>query len=91
MACGLPPVVSDIPSFRSLTGDGTVGKLWPRNDARQLAEALVSICRLPKSALRQSVRAHFDQELSFEAVGRKLLAAYQRMMHRNTLHASARP
>ena len=40
LACGLPPVVTDIPSFRSLTGPGAVARLWPCGDARALCDAL---------------------------------------------------
>ena len=39
LACGLPPVVTDIPSFRSLTAAGAVGALWPCGDARALGDA----------------------------------------------------
>jgi glycosyltransferase involved in cell wall biosynthesis len=77
LACGLPPVVSDIPSFRSLTGGGNVGALWPCDDAQRFAAALVSVAVRPRFALRAAVRAHFERELSFEAVGRKLVAAYR--------------
>lgn len=41
MACGAPPVVTDIPSFRTLTGE--VGRLWPPGDAEALAEVLRSL------------------------------------------------
>ncbi len=33
LACGVTPVITDIPSFRALTCDGSVGKLWPCGDA----------------------------------------------------------
>ena len=59
LACGLPPVVTDIPSFRSLTGGGAVGKLWPCDDPRALCEALVGARFDP--ATRAAVRAHFDR------------------------------
>lgn len=80
MACGLPPVVSDIPSFRSLTGGGAVGRLWQCDDSQQLAAALIAISAMSKTSLRESVRAHFERELSSAALGRKLLAAYQQML-----------
>jgi len=76
LACGLPPVVTDIPSFRSLTGLGKVGALWPRGDARKLCENLLSVAAQPPAPTRAAVRAHFDNELSFDAVGRKLASAY---------------
>jgi len=77
LACGLPPVVTDIPSFRSLTGAGTVGKLWPCNDPLALCQALKSIASRGGSKMRATVRAHFERELSFNALGVKLMAMYE--------------
>ena len=74
LACGVVPVVTDIPSFRALTGNGSVGRLWPRSDAVRLAEALVDVASNRTS--QQQVRAHFDATLSFEAVGRRWADAY---------------
>jgi glycosyltransferase involved in cell wall biosynthesis len=76
LACGLPPVVTDIPSFRSLTGAGSVGALWPRGNARKLCENLLSVAAQPREPARAAARARFDSELSFDAVGRKLASAY---------------
>jgi glycosyltransferase involved in cell wall biosynthesis len=80
LACGLPPVVTDIPSFRALTGDGRVGALWPRGDAKAMCTALLSVASGSRGAMRTAVRAHFDGELSFQAVGRKLITAYERAL-----------
>jgi glycosyltransferase involved in cell wall biosynthesis len=77
LACGLPPVVSSIPSFRSLTGQGAVGRLWPCGDSHALCEALLSIAGTIGSGLRAAVRAHFDRELSFAALGLKLSTIYE--------------
>jgi glycosyltransferase involved in cell wall biosynthesis len=74
LACGLPPIVTDIPSFRSLTGGGAVGALWPRGDARALCEALAS-ARFDAET-RAAVRTHFDRELSLDSLGKKLAAMY---------------
>jgi glycosyltransferase involved in cell wall biosynthesis len=74
LACGLPPIVTDIPSFRSLTAGGTVGALWPCGDPQALCEALASARFDP--AARAAVRAHFDRELSLDSLGRKLAAMY---------------
>ncbi|HEX2492545.1 MAG TPA: glycosyltransferase family 4 protein [Steroidobacter sp.] len=88
LACGLPPVVTDIPSFRSLTGGGAVGTLWPCGDAPYFSEALVEINRRPRHELRLATRAHFDREISFEAVGRKFAAAYADVAQRMPSHSS---
>jgi glycosyltransferase involved in cell wall biosynthesis len=80
LACGLPPVITDIPSFRALTGDGAVGKLWRCGDSRQLCNALLSVASQSRQELRMQARALFDKELSFEALGRKLSAAYRQLL-----------
>jgi glycosyltransferase involved in cell wall biosynthesis len=77
LACGLPPVVTDIASFRALTGAGSVGQLWPCADANALCAALIKLAAVGGPCARAAVRAHFDRELSFAAVGAKLAAMYQ--------------
>ncbi|HEY0938964.1 MAG TPA: glycosyltransferase family 4 protein [Steroidobacter sp.] len=82
LACGLPPVVTDIPSFRSLTDQARVGRLWTCGDARSLRESLLSIASRLGPELRVLTRQQFDAELSFAAVGRKLKAAYEDLVAR---------
>jgi len=77
LACGLPPVVTDIPSFRSLTGNGAVGKLWACDDPVALCAAIRTVAARTDLEARAAVRAHFDRELSFDSVGRKLAAMYE--------------
>ena len=76
LACGLPPLVTDIPSFRVLTGNGSVGRLWRTGDGPSLCSALLQLSAHATLADRAAVRAHFERELSFEALGRKLTAVY---------------
>lgn len=75
LACGATPVVTNIPSFRALVGE--VGLLWPRGDARALADALVRSATLRPSPAE--VRRHFDQSLSLQAVGRRWADAYAQL------------
>jgi glycosyltransferase involved in cell wall biosynthesis len=77
LACGLVPVVTDIPSFRTLTGGGKVGMLWPCGNAAALSSALLAIAERPREQTRAAVRAHFTSEISFKAVGRKLSVMYE--------------
>lgn len=74
MACGAVPMVTDIPSFRALTGCGRIGELWPRGNAARLADALQRAAHHRPS--REQVRAYFDETLSFAAVGRRWAQAY---------------
>jgi glycosyltransferase involved in cell wall biosynthesis len=78
IACGVTPVLTDIPAFRALTGNGRIGHAWPCGDAARLAEALF---RAASERVRpEQVRAHFDATLSFEAVGRLWADAYARVL-----------
>jgi glycosyltransferase involved in cell wall biosynthesis len=76
LACGLPPVVTDIPSFRSLTGAASVGWLWPCDDAQALCQGLCTMACRAGPPMRAEVRDHFERELSFAALGSKLAKMY---------------
>jgi glycosyltransferase involved in cell wall biosynthesis len=82
LACGLPPVVTDIPSFRSLTAAGTVGALWACGDAQGFSQALQATARRSGAQMRLKVRAHFERELSFDALGAKLATLYEDVLAR---------
>jgi glycosyltransferase involved in cell wall biosynthesis len=77
MACGAVPVVTDIPSFRAMTGGGAVGALWPAGDAGAFAAALVR-CAGPERGIRSDqVRARFSRHLSWPVVGREAMRIYR--------------
>lgn len=84
LACGLPPVITRIPSFQALTAQGKVGALWNCDDPTAFREAVLSVARQPGSETRAAARRHFDQELSSDAVGRKFVAAYERLATRSS-------
>jgi glycosyltransferase involved in cell wall biosynthesis len=77
MACGAAPVVTDIPSFRALSGHGRVGAIWKPGDAESLADALARVAAEPRVALRAQVRGRFAQALSWQAVGCRAVAIYR--------------
>jgi glycosyltransferase involved in cell wall biosynthesis len=75
-ACGAIPVVTGIPAFRVITGNGTRGALWPPGDAVGLAHALLELGGRDLVALRADLAVHFAKELSWTAVGRRALDIY---------------
>ena len=79
LACGLPAVVTDIPSFRRLTGDGAVAALTPPGDFGVMSQAIVAWWERSRRGERDAVRAHFERHLSFAAVGAGLRAAYEQL------------
>ena len=80
LACGATPIVSDIPAFRAITANGTVGALCKPADASAFAGALVTLTRGSIKNARAKAIGHFQSELSFPTLGRKLLAAYSTLV-----------
>ena len=78
LACGVAPVVSDIPSLRRIVGDA--GALVPPSDANALADAIVEQARRDPEARRAAARARFESALSYDHVGRELRRAYETMI-----------
>jgi glycosyltransferase involved in cell wall biosynthesis len=76
LACGVPPVVTDIPSFRKLTDQGRVGRLFPRGDDVALAAQALALAELPREAMAAAARAWFEQALSFDVLAGELEGIY---------------
>lgn len=79
LSCGLIPVVTGIPSFRQLAGE-EFGFYWSPGDVSGCAKAILEAAARKTECDRADIRAHFEQELSFSAIGRKALAAYGKLM-----------
>jgi glycosyltransferase involved in cell wall biosynthesis len=88
MATGLTPIVTDIPPSRALIGNESVGALWRCGDPQSLCSALRRGAAELATRPRARVRAHFDQELSSAALGRKWSAAYHSVVEQRS-HAAA--
>jgi glycosyltransferase involved in cell wall biosynthesis len=84
MACGVVPVVTDIPSFRAMTDGGRIGACWPPGDCKAFAEALVRVMRLPIAVLSEKASRFFEQNLSYSAISHRAIRAYQELATRRT-------
>lgn len=78
MACGVIPIVTDIPPFRVIAGD--CGVRWSPGDAASLADALVAAARLDREREVARVREHFERELTWDAIAAKTIAAYRTLL-----------
>lgn len=65
LACGVVPVLTDIPSFRAMTGGGEIGVLFPRGDAAALADGVLALGRARLPQMAERVRGHFEARLSY--------------------------
>ncbi len=75
MACGLVPVVTDIPPFRTIAG--AAGVFWPSGNAAALSSALVDACSRELSGQREKVQRQFADVLSWEAIGSQTVTTYR--------------
>ena len=80
MACGVQPVVPDIPAFAALTGRGACGVLWAPGDAESCAQALRRAGQGERSRAR--IRDYFNRTLTWPHIGRAALEAYHTIAHR---------
>ena len=72
MSCGCIPIVTNIPSFRRMTGPGKCGLLFSPGNEKELLEALLAISKMDVVEGRKSALKQFNEEFSFEAIGRKI-------------------
>jgi glycosyltransferase involved in cell wall biosynthesis len=77
MSCGCIPIVSDIPSFRMLTGAGRFGRLFAIGDADDLAHVALSVAPGERESLSMIVQDYFERELSFAAMARQVDGVYR--------------
>lgn len=73
MSCGCIPIVTDIPAFRTMTGYGKCGLLFPPGDEERLSATLMESMQLDPAHERQKVLDQFRHELSFTAIARTLI------------------
>ncbi len=74
MSCGCIPVVTDIPSFRMMTANGEYGLLYKAGNEHNLLSALLKTTEMDIAKKRFDVLEQFKNQLSFEAIARKINA-----------------
>lgn len=82
MACGVVPVLTDIPSFRGLTDDGRIGALWECGNAASLAAALERVSASSLDEQRTAAQRFFEAQFSWPAIGRRAMTIYREVSER---------
>ncbi len=83
MALGIPSVASDIPGNRALVESGTHGRLTPPDDPPALTRAIVAHHLDPDAeAMARAARTRVEAEYSIQAVARRHLALFDRLIAR---------
>lgn len=72
MSCGCIPILTNIMSFRRMTGPGRCGFLYEPGNDKSLLQILLQTSELNQEAEREKVLHQFKTELSFEAIAKKI-------------------
>ena len=70
MSCGCIPVLTDIKSFRKITGRGKCGFLYQVGNEKELLSILTQTSQLDLQKEKSKVLQQFREELSFDAIAR---------------------
>lgn len=72
MACGCIPVITDIPPYRKITGNGKAGFLYPSGNAGALSTLLNTIGSLNYEELSANTLNYFNKNLTFKNIANDL-------------------
>src|SRR5687768_6164670 len=72
MSCGCIPLLTDIKSFRKITGRGKCGLLYKPGEEKELLSLLLQTQQLDLEKEKTKVLQQFREELSFDAIARKI-------------------
>lgn len=80
MACGCIPVITDIPPFRKITGNGKYGYLYKAGDDGAL---YITLCSLEEAYIIscEDVIQHFNQTLSFNRIAEDVYSLCSLLVH----------
>jgi glycosyltransferase involved in cell wall biosynthesis len=77
MHCRCIPVVTDIPSFRKITAEGTAGFLFEPGNPESCYKAMVLALSVDRKSMNEKVKHHFVQNLSFEAIAKQMMRSLE--------------
>ena len=83
MSCGCIPILSNIISFRRMTGPGKCGLLYEPGKADELLNALTKTNDMDMDREKKRVLEQFRNELSFKAIARKIEGVIHSIDKRN--------
>jgi glycosyltransferase involved in cell wall biosynthesis len=80
MACGVVPVVTDIPSFRAMTDGGRIGACWRPGSSDSFVDKFLGVMNQPLRQLSYETHSFFQSQLSYQAIARDSMRAYRELL-----------
>jgi glycosyltransferase involved in cell wall biosynthesis len=72
MSCGCIPIVTNIPSFKKITGDGKYGFLFTPGETDELLKILCDLKSINREEFSKNVRQYFSSKLSYKNIAEDL-------------------
>lgn len=82
MASGCIPILTDILSFRKMTGSGKCGLLYEPGNDKALLQSLLQAEKMDIEKERDKILKQFKEELSFEAIAKRINELVARLSDR---------
>lgn len=80
MACGCIPLVTDIPSFSTITENGQYGFLYEKGDSNALLELLIKTRTINQKEHSEKIIRYFNSHLSFSSIAENLYAICKQLV-----------
>ncbi|MBS1742136.1 MAG: glycosyltransferase family 4 protein [Bacteroidetes bacterium] len=80
MACGCIPIVTDIPSFRKITGEGESGLLYPAGNVAALVQIFKNLHAINREQFSAEVLHYFKTNLSFKNIADDTIRVIEQVM-----------
>ena len=82
LSFGCIPVVTNIPSFRVMTDDGKLGKLWQPGDAGSLVNAVKEVLQKPVKSEAEKCIDFYVGNLTFDAIALTAIEHYKTIIEK---------
>lgn len=82
MSCGCIPILSNIPSFRAMSGNGECGALFSPGNPDDLRDKLTISDTMNISLERKKVLERYERTMSAKAISQKMISVCQEVLKR---------
>ena len=80
MACGVVPIVTDIPSFRTITNNGFIGGLWDCGDVQSFYNISKKVINRTLENESKKALNFYSKNLSYSAIALKAKSFYENIL-----------
>ncbi|MGC4036816.1 MAG: glycosyltransferase family 4 protein [Chitinophagaceae bacterium] len=82
LKCGCIPIVTDIPSFRMMTNNASLGAIWGPGNKESLIKAIEKALNKDPEAEAKACSDFFESYLSFDAIATTAIQHYETILNR---------